>query len=62
MSRIVGRDILDLPKVGHESLDMGRKILDIPKNVREKLDIELRRGSQKLHRGFTPKFQSHARI
>ena len=55
MSRIVGRDILDLPKVGRESLDMGRKIMDISKNGRENLDIELRRGSQKSHRGFTPK-------
>ena len=31
VSRIVGRHILDLPKIGRETLVMGRKILDMPK-------------------------------
>ena len=46
MSRAVGRESLDIPKLGgesldmgRESLDMGRKSLDIPNFGRESLDI-----------------------
>ena len=39
MSRDVGRESLDLPTFGRESLDMGRKKLDIPKFGRDSLEI-----------------------
>ena len=39
MNRNVGRESLDIPKIGHESLDMGRGILDIPKFGRLSLDM-----------------------
>ena len=39
MSRAVGRESLEIPKIGRESLDMGRKSLDIPKFGRQSLDM-----------------------
>ena len=38
-SRAVGRESLNIPKFGRESLNMGRESLDIPKFGRESLDM-----------------------
>ena len=39
MSRAVGRESLDIPNFGHESLDIGRESLNIQKFGRESLDM-----------------------
>ena len=39
MSHAVGRESLDIPKFGRESMDMGRESLDIQKFGRESLDM-----------------------